>query len=161
MPKIAIGGGGPGTDYTSGMHASLWVCLAALAAAVAGCAAVAPSPSCVHRNAEIETSIGYCQALRAGNELYISGVVGAEPMDAAVPKVYQTLAEILKANGLSFRDVVKENVYATDLDAFIRNNERRKPYYGDSMPAATWVQVQRLFRPTLVLEVELVARYPK
>jgi len=60
---------------------------------------------------------------------------------------------------LDFSDVVKENVYATDLDAFIRNKDLRKAYFGRSFPAATWVQVQRLYVPSLVVEVELTARF--
>jgi enamine deaminase RidA (YjgF/YER057c/UK114 family) len=56
---------------------------------------------------------------------------------------------------------VKENVYATDLDAFIRNKEARKAFYGEALPAATWVQVQRLYSPSFVVEIELVAQYPE
>jgi len=136
--------------------------LLSLIAITAACTSVPPAaaPTCTHRNAEVEVSIGYCQAVRAGNELYISGVAGVGPMEAAVAKVYQSLGDILKANGLTFQDVVKENVYATDLDAFIANSGERKAYYGGWLPSATWVQVQRLFRPSLVVEVELVARYP-
>ena len=127
---------------------------------VAACTTVPVAPTCMNRNAEVEQAIGYCQALRSGNELYVSGVTGSGPMEFAVPKVYQALADILKQNGLSFRDVVKENVFTTDLDAFIANNDKRRPFLGERAPAATWVQVERLFRPTYVLEVELVARYP-
>jgi 2-iminobutanoate/2-iminopropanoate deaminase len=60
---------------------------------------------------------------------------------------------------LSFADVVKENVYATDLDAFISTREIRKEYYGSTLPAATWVQVQRLYRPSFVVETELTAEH--
>ena len=56
---------------------------------------------------------------------------------------------------------MKENVYTTDLDAFKASKELRKTYYADSLPAATWVQVQRLYLPSLVLEVELTAEYPR
>ena len=59
-------------------------------------------------------------------------------------------------------DVVKENVYATNLDAFIEHKALRKEFYaGTPLPAATWVQVQRLYVPSLVLEVEIVAEYPE
>jgi enamine deaminase RidA (YjgF/YER057c/UK114 family) len=82
-------------------------------------------------------------------------------MDDAVPRVYEQLRRVLESNGLTFADVVKENVYATDLDAFIKASDKRKPYYGAWLPAATWVQVQRLYLPSLVVEVELVAHYRK
>jgi enamine deaminase RidA (YjgF/YER057c/UK114 family) len=117
--------------------------------------------SCFHRSESVETEIGYCQAVRSGNRLYISGTVGQGEMPAAVQSVYERLKQTLEANGLTFRDVVKENVYTTDLDAFKASKEIRKTFYGDSLPAATWVQVQRLFLPSFVLEVELTAEYPK
>jgi len=128
---------------------------------VAGCAATSPpfAKSCYHRNESVETDIGYCQAVRSGNTLYISGTVGQGEMPAAVRAVYERLQKTLEANGLKFADVVKENVYTTNLDAFEQSKAIRKEFYGSSFPAATWVQVQRLFAPSLVLEVELTASY--
>lgn len=120
-----------------------------------------PQRSCFHRSEAAEVEIGYCQAVRSGNRLYISGTAGQGEMPAAVQSVYERLKQTLEANGLTFRDVVKENVYTTDLDAFEGSKAIRKAFYGDALPAATWVQVQRLYVPSLVVEVELVAEYPK
>ena len=116
--------------------------------------------SCYHRNESVETDIGYCQAVRSGNTLYISGIVGQGDMESATRSVYERLQKTLEANGLKFADVVKENVYTTDLEAFEKAKAIRKAFYGTSLPAATWVQVQRLFAPAFVLEVELTATYP-
>ncbi|HET7203424.1 MAG TPA: RidA family protein [Steroidobacteraceae bacterium] len=135
----------------------------------AGCAAAPPARpaasaaglSCTHRSEAVEKSIGYCQAVRAGDVLYVSGVTADGPMDEAVPKVYTQLRAILESHGLTFADVARENVYAVDLDAFIAQQDVRKPYYGNWLPSATWVQVDRLFLPSHALEVELVAHYPK
>lgn len=136
------------------------VCVLAL---LGGCAAtrVETAKSCFHLNAAVETDIGYCQAVRVGNTLHISGSVGRGEMAAAMHGAYNELKQTLAANGLDFRDVVKENVYATDLDAFIKNKDIRMEYYGADFPAATWVQVQRLYLPAFVVEVELVAQFPK
>ena len=120
-----------------------------------------PPPSCFHRSEAAEVEVGYCQAVRSGNTLYISGTTGRGEMPVAVQSVYERLKQTLEANGLTFSNVVKENVYTTDLDAFERSKDIRKAFYGTSLPAATWVQVQRLFLPSLVLEVELIAEYPK
>ena len=130
---------------------------------LSSCASV-PQPqsaTCFHRDEKMERDIGFCQAVRSGNTLHVSGIVGAGNMDAAVRSVYKRLGEVLAANGLSFSNVVKENVFATDLDAFIRYKEIRKEFYGVSLPAATWVQVQRLYLPSFVVEVEVTAEYPK
>lgn len=45
---------------------------------VPGCAAIPPvaQHSCFHRNEALETDIGFCQAVRRGDTLYISGIAG-------------------------------------------------------------------------------------
>jgi len=131
---------------------------------LAGCATAGKPPLtriCSHAEEDIEKDIGYCSALRVGNTVYLSGVTGRGPMPQAVTSVYERLKAALAAHGLTFKDVVKENVYAVDLDAFIAARAVRRPYYGDTIPAATWVQVQRLYLKDFVLEVELVAEIPK
>ena len=146
-----------GTAMRSAALLLLFVALAT------GCATAVSqvTPSCKHQNEAVERSIGFCEAVRVGDVLYVSGVTGAAPMESAVPRVYEQLRRILEANGLTFADVVKETVYATDLDAFIKVSDARKPFYGSWLPAATWVQVQRLYLPSFVVEVELVAHYRK
>lgn len=116
---------------------------------------------CFHVNADIEQGIGYCGAVRGGNQLHISGVTASGEMSAATTAVYQRLERILKTHGLSFANVIKENVYATKLDDFIATAPTRKTFYGSDFPAATWVQVDRLFMPAMVLEVELIAVFPE
>jgi enamine deaminase RidA (YjgF/YER057c/UK114 family) len=135
--------------------------LAAALAAVPGYVSAAPAPqskhACFHSMEQMEKDIGYCQAVRSGNTLHISGVAAEGSMDAAVRSVYGRLGEILEARGLSFANVVRETVFATDLDAFIANKTIRHEFYGAFLPAASWVQVQRLYLPSHVLEVELTA----
>jgi len=85
-------------------------------------------------------------------------------MITAIRSVYARLGQTLKAHGLTFANVVKENVYATDLGAFIENKALRMPFYVDAQPlfpAATWIQVPRLYTPSHVLEIELVAVFPQ
>jgi enamine deaminase RidA (YjgF/YER057c/UK114 family) len=108
-----------------------------------------------------DEDIGYCEALRVGDTLYVSGHVGKGEMREAVASTYRQLEETLRQHGLGFAHVVKENVYTRDLDAFIAAGDVRKGFYAGAKPAATWVQVDRLFRPEYVLEVELVATIPR
>jgi 2-iminobutanoate/2-iminopropanoate deaminase len=137
---------------------------ALLCSAVALLAACAVNPAdhsriCFHSH-DYERDIGYCQAIRSGNTLYISGTVGEGAMPDAIRMAYDSLQAALKAHGLGFQHVVNERVYATDLDAFIKNKDIRKQHYAADFPAATWVQVSRLYTPDLVVEVELIAEFP-
>jgi len=133
--------------------------IAVALALVAGCSVTPQQParSCFHANEKLEVDIGYCEAVRDGATLHVSGVAGQGEMAAAVRSVYERLARVLAENGFGFADVVKENVYATDLDAFIRSKDVRKEFYRGDLPAATWVQVQRLYVPALVVEIEVTA----
>ena len=108
-----------------------------------------------------EDEIGYAQAVRVGNTLYISGSVGEGAMPQAVDQAFGTIQKTLARYGLDFRHVVKENAFTTDIDALKAANEVRKKYYGTDFPAATWVQISRLFSPQHVLEVEVIAVFPE
>lgn len=145
---------------STGFHVTKTILVLFATTLFTACTATAPRPdkACFHLNEASETRIGYCQAIASGDRLYISGSVGKGPMPDAIRMAYAELEQTLKAQGLTFRDVIKENVYATDLDAFIESQDVRKAYYAGDFPAATWVQVQRLYRPAYVVEIELTAR---
>ena len=41
------------------------------------------------------------------------------------------------------------------MDGLIRSQETRKQFYGDALPAATWVEVKRLYSPGDKIEIEV------
>jgi 2-iminobutanoate/2-iminopropanoate deaminase len=114
-----------------------------------------------NRDKKMEDAIGYAQAVRVGNTIYVSGAVGWGSMPDAFKNVYSELEQSLKAYGASFKNVVKENVFTTDLDAFKKLQGHRIEIYAGDFPAATWVQVERLYSPELILEIELIAELPQ
>ena len=83
---------------------------------LSACASIEPrvEKSCYHANESVETGIGNCQAVRVDNTLYIAGTAGQGEMASAMHSVYDRLQKTLEANGLTFANVVKDNVYATD-----------------------------------------------
>lgn len=108
-----------------------------------------------------EDEIGYTQAVKVGNTIYISGAVGWGKMEEAIPLVYEELEKSLKAYGADFSNVVKENLYSTMLDSLIKHKEMRRKYYNNDFPAATWVEVKQLYNKDLILEVEIIAVLPE
>jgi 2-iminobutanoate/2-iminopropanoate deaminase len=108
-----------------------------------------------------EDEIGYAQAVKIGNTIYISGSVGWGKMEDAIKLAYDEIEKSLKYYNATFENVVKENLYTTELDSVIKYKKLRCAYYGNDFPAATWVEVKRLYNPGLVIEVEVIAVLPE
>lgn len=108
-----------------------------------------------------DTGAGYVQVVKVDNVLYISGAVARDVTPEGITRVYQSLERSLKSFGATFQNVVKENLYTTDMEAMKRYNEARKVFYKGDFPAATWVQITRLYMHEARLEVELIAHLPK
>lgn len=111
-------------------------------------------------NKQGEDEIGYAQAVKAGNTLYISGTVATGDMATQVKQVYERLQKTLEHYGAGFQHVVKENVFTTDLEEFKKHKDMRKAFYKNDYPAATWVEIKRLFVEELKVEVEIIAVLP-
>ena len=132
--------------------------VSAVALLAAACATKpAVERACYHASAAIEQDLGYCQAVRVGDTLHISGSVGAGAMPEAITQAYAQIEATLAAHGLSFADVVKETVFTTDMEALIAHQDVRKAYYGAIFPASSWVQVERLYLSEFTIEVEATA----
>ena len=108
-----------------------------------------------------DTSAGYVQVVKVDNVLYISGAVARDVTPEGITRVYQSLDRSLKSFGATFQNVVKENLYTTDMEAMKKYNDARKAFYKGDFPAATWMGVSRLFMADAKLEVELIAHLPK
>ena len=108
-----------------------------------------------------DTSAGYVQVVKVDNVLYISGAVARDITPEGITRVYQSLEKSLKSFGATFHNVVKENLYTTDMEAMKKYNDARKVFYKGDFPAATWVQITRLLMHDARLEVELIAHLPK
>lgn len=108
-----------------------------------------------------DTFSGYAQVLKVDNVLYISGATAREVTPEGILKMYQGIEKSLNSFGATFQNVVKENLYTTDIEAMKTYNYVRKAFYKGDFPAATWVQITRLFTAETKLEVELIAHLPK
>ena len=108
-----------------------------------------------------DTSAGYVQVVKVDNVLYISGAVARDVTPEGITRVYQALERSLKSFGATFQNVVKENLFTTDIEAMKKYNDARKAFYKGDFPAATWTQITRLFMAEAKLEVELIAHLPR
>jgi len=107
----------------------------------------------------------YSMAIEAGDYVYLSGQT---PMDPATGKLIQAdigaetkqclenLKNVLEAAGLTFANVVKSNVFLTNMGDFGAMNEVYKGYFPAPFPARSTVAVAALPLGARV-EIELVA----
>jgi len=107
-----------------------------------------------------EKEIGYVEVAQVGNSYYISGVACAgENYQIAVNSCYKEIGVILARLHLKPQNIVKETVYARDIEKFKEQIEQRKQFYGnDNYPAATWVQINRLYLEEHLVEIELIVQ---
>jgi len=126
---------------------------------VASCAQNTPTKIIRYTINPWEKDIGYTQVVQTGNTYYISGVTcGGPNYQDAVTVCYKELEKILARYQLGPDSIVKENIYTLDIEALKQQIPVRKNFYGDNQfPAATWVQVSRLYNPEHLIEIELVA----
>lgn len=100
----------------------------------------------------------YSQAVRVGDTVYMSGQIGLDPasmqmvdgIDAQIVRVFENLKAVAEAAGGSLADVVKLNVFLTDLSNFAKVNEIMAQYFSEPFPARAAVGVKELPRGALV-----------
>ena len=101
----------------------------------------------------------YSQAVKAGNTVYLSGQIPLVPggsalvdgdIAAQIKQVFENLKAVATASGGSLQDVVKLNVYLTDLAHFPTVNEIMATYFIQPYPARAAVGVAQLPRGAAV-----------
>jgi len=100
----------------------------------------------------------YSQAIRKGNIVFLSGQIPLNPntmelvegIEAQINQVFENLSQVVKAAGASFDDVVKLNIYLTDLSNFGLVNEIMKNYFTEPFPARAAIGVASLPKNSLV-----------
>jgi enamine deaminase RidA (YjgF/YER057c/UK114 family) len=102
----------------------------------------------------------------AGARLYyVSGQVGVGPAGKLQPtfekqaaQVWKNIREVLKSGGMTFRNIVKVNIFLTDSRYIAPYREIRDRFIkAPPYPASTLLIVQGLADPAMLLEVEVVA----
>jgi reactive intermediate/imine deaminase len=100
----------------------------------------------------------YSQAVKAGDTVYLSGQIGLDPattemvegIDAQVRRVFDNLSAVAQAAGGSLADIVKLNIFLTDLGHFALVNSIMAEYFKEPYPARAAVGVASLPRGALV-----------
>lgn len=117
----------------------------------------------------LSAPFGYSHVVESPVEriVYISGqvpldsagqLVGEGDFEAQTRQVFENLARALEAADASWSDVVKLNYFLTDVTHITSVRAIRDEFVDTEYPpASTLVEVSRLFRDDVLIEVEAVA----
>ncbi|MFC5742000.1 RidA family protein [Dyella tabacisoli] len=122
--------------------------------------------------AGLSAPTGYTHVVQApaGRTLYLSGqialdsqgqLVGANNFSAQAEQVFANLKTALEAGGAGFDQVVKLTIYVTDMSQLKALRAARDKYINvKHPPASTLVEVRKLARDGLLLEIDAIAVVP-
>ena len=107
----------------------------------------------------------YCDAVRFGDLLFISGVPPTDASGKVVSadvaeqtrQIFENMKLILDAAGAGFADILKVTFYMLDVNDRARINPVRKEFFGAARPASTLIGVNALAIPGMKVEIEAVA----
>jgi reactive intermediate/imine deaminase len=118
----------------------------------------------IHTDAAPKAIGPYSQAVRVGDTVYLSGQIPLDPVtmqlvsgdiDAEIRRVFDNLSAVAAAAGGSLANVVKLNVFLTNMGDFPRVNEIMASYFQEPYPARAAVGVAALPRGVRV-EMECI-----
>lgn len=100
----------------------------------------------------------YSQAVKAGNTVYLSGQIGLDPksmelvegIEAQIRRVFDNIKAVTEAAGGTMADIVKLNVFLTDLANFALVSEIMAEYFTAPYPARAAIGVASLPRGAMV-----------
>lgn len=110
----------------------------------------------------------YSQAVKIGTTVYLSGQIPLDPTTMQLVsedfaeqahQVFKNLAAVCEAAGGTINDMVKVNIFLTDLSKFATVNETMAQYYDQPYPARAAVQVSALPRGAQI-EIDGVMELP-
>ncbi|MBT6232435.1 RidA family protein [Methylophilaceae bacterium] len=94
----------------------------------------------------------YSQAVKKGNIVFLSGQIPLDPksmelvegIENQIHQVFKNLLSVIEAAEASVNDLVKLNIYLTDLNNFALVNSIMEKYFSEPYPARAAVGVASL-----------------
>jgi enamine deaminase RidA (YjgF/YER057c/UK114 family) len=119
---------------------------------------------------EIEKAFGYSHAVKIGDNIKISGAVSMDDngnptavgdFEQQMKNCYTDLEKVLSHYNCTFDDVVKEDIFTTDMSKFLEFAGYRAEIYKKQFPTGSWLGVKELALPEFMIEIELEVHISK
>ena len=100
----------------------------------------------------------YSQAIKKNNIVFLSGQIGLDPktmelvdgIENQINQVFKNLLSVIESAGGKKSDIVKLNIFLTDLTHFVMVNEIMEQYFDSPYPARAAVGVAQLPKGALI-----------
>ena len=118
-----------------------------------------PNKAIIHSENAPEAIGTYSQAVKTGNTVYLSGQIPLIPetmvlvegdFAAQAHQVFKNLSAVCEAADGSLQNIVKLNIYLTDLSNFPIVNEVMSQYFAEPYPARAAIGISELPKGSLV-----------
>lgn len=86
-----------------------------------------------------------------------NGNVVCEDIEGQTEYVFRCIQSILKEAKASLDDVVKAQIFLTDINEFSKVSPIRNKYFANSKPVSTMVEVSSLVKKDCKIEIEVIA----
>ena len=110
----------------------------------------------------------YSQAVKVGNTVYLSGQIPLVPETMEVisndfteqaHQVFKNLSSVCEAAGGCINDMVKVNIFLTDLSVFATVNEVMSQYFQEPYPARAAIEISALPKG-VAIEIDGIMEVP-
>jgi enamine deaminase RidA (YjgF/YER057c/UK114 family) len=117
----------------------------------------------VYSGAPWEKHVGYCRALKVGNQVFVTGTAAVESdgtIHAPGDGYRQTLRclEIIRTAlgrlGVGMDRITRTRMFVTDVDRWKEFGKAHAEVFGAHPPTTTMVEIRRLIHPDMLIEVE-------
>ena len=107
----------------------------------------------------------YSQAVKYGDMIFLSGQIPLDPdkmilvsddIDMQIKQVFINLKYVLEASGSSLENILKLNVYLTNLKNFSKVNEHMEKIFNKPYPARAAIGINSLPKDSLI-EIDAIA----
>ncbi|MFL0811170.1 MAG: RidA family protein [Agarilytica sp.] len=118
-----------------------------------------PNKAIIHTDKAPEAIGTYSQAVKAGDTLYLSGQIPLDPSSMTLVEgdfreqtrqVFRNLQAVCEAANGSLANIVKLNLYLTDLSNFATVNEVMAEFFQEPYPARAAIGISELPKGSLV-----------